>query len=156
MKFYIKQRIFTWNDKFNIYDQQGNQYLSVKGEVFSFGKKLHVFDGNNKEIAFVRERITMWFPKFNVTVRGREIGEIVQKAALFHNKYLFPALGWEITGNFMDHDYTICGGGITVASITKKWFSIGDSYEIDIADGIDPLPVLAAVLVIDATTDYND
>jgi uncharacterized protein YxjI len=35
-------------------------------------------------------------------------------------------------------------------SVAKEWFTLGDAYEINIADGLDPIPALAVVLVIDA------
>ena len=44
MKFYIKQKVFSWGDKFSIYDANGNERYLVQGEVFSFGKKLHLLD----------------------------------------------------------------------------------------------------------------
>ena len=40
MKLYIKQRIFTWGDKFSIYDENGNEKYYVEGEILTFGKKL--------------------------------------------------------------------------------------------------------------------
>ena len=37
-----------------------------------------------------------------------------------------------------------------MATISKKWFSWGDTYEIDAASDADPVNVLAVVLIIDA------
>ena len=41
MKLYMKQKVFSWTDKFNIVDEQGNERYYVEGELFSWGKKLH-------------------------------------------------------------------------------------------------------------------
>ena len=37
-----------------------------------------------------------------------------------------------------------------MASIRKAWFTLGDAYEIDIADDADELTALAAMLAIDS------
>ena len=42
MEFYIKQRIFSFGDKFSVYDADGTVLYSAEGEVFTFGKKLHL------------------------------------------------------------------------------------------------------------------
>jgi uncharacterized protein YxjI len=38
MKLYIKQKVFSWGDKFTVKDATGNDRYFVEGEVFSFGK----------------------------------------------------------------------------------------------------------------------
>lgn len=39
MNLYIQQKIFTWGDKFSIYDANGNEEYYVEGEILTFGKK---------------------------------------------------------------------------------------------------------------------
>ncbi len=41
MKLLIKQRIFSWGDTYDIYDEVGNVKYVVKAEVFAFGHQLH-------------------------------------------------------------------------------------------------------------------
>jgi uncharacterized protein YxjI len=36
MKLMIKQRVFSWGDTYDIYDEFGNAKYLVKAEVFSF------------------------------------------------------------------------------------------------------------------------
>ena len=42
MKLYIKQKVFSWGDKFTVKDATGRDRYYVEGEIFTFGKKLHV------------------------------------------------------------------------------------------------------------------
>ena len=44
MKLYIKQKVFSWGDKFTVKDEAGRDRYYVEGEVFTFGRKLHVYD----------------------------------------------------------------------------------------------------------------
>lgn len=62
MKLYIKQKVFTWGDKFTVKDINGNDRYYVEGEVFSWGKKLHVYDMNGNEAAFIQQRCLAFCP----------------------------------------------------------------------------------------------
>ena len=37
MKLYIKEKVFTWGDKFCVKDALGNDRYTVEGEVFTLG-----------------------------------------------------------------------------------------------------------------------
>lgn len=70
MKLYMKQKVFSFKDKFTIKDEQGNDKYYIEGEFLSLGKKLHIYDMNNNELAFVREKVLAFMPKFIVEVDG--------------------------------------------------------------------------------------
>ena len=55
MKLYIKQKVFSWGDKFTVKDSNGEDRYFVEGDVFSWGKKLHVYDMHGNEAAFIRK-----------------------------------------------------------------------------------------------------
>ena len=42
MKLYIKQKVFSWGDKFTVKDEAGRDSYYVEGEIFTFGRKLHM------------------------------------------------------------------------------------------------------------------
>lgn len=152
MKLYIKQKVFSFKDKFNIYDESGETRYYVEGEVFSLGKKLHVFDNNGNEIAFIKQKVPSLLMKFFIERKDStmNVNALVEKQFSFKPSYRINEFGWNVTGDFFVHNYTVEGPNGTVAIITKKWMSWGDSYEIDIADGQDNVNVLCVVLVIDA------
>lgn len=150
MKLYIKQQVFSWKDKFNVKDEQGNDIYYVEGEI-AFTHKLHIFNMDNEEVAFVRQEFFALLHKYYVEIDGEEVAEIQRKLSLFTPKYEINGLGWSIEGELFEHDYTILdeNGGV-IAEISKEWFTWGDSYELDIADSVDPVIVLAVVIAIDA------
>ena len=55
-----------------------------------------------------------------------------------------------MTGNFFGHDFSIEKDGQEVASVSKKWVSLTDSYGVDIADGQNDLLILCGVLALEA------
>ena len=153
MKLYMKQKIFSWNDKFSIYDENGEERYFVEGELFSWGKKLHVYNREQKEAAFIRQEIFTLLPKFIVSIDGQDIAEIVKEFTFFKPKYRIDGLGWAIQGDFWDHDYEIAKGGNTIVRICKRWFTWGDCYELDVEDPEDEIVALSVVLAIDCVLD---
>lgn len=156
MKLYMKQKVFSFRDRFTIKDEYGEDRYFVEGEILSFGKKLRIYDMHGRELAFVRERLATFMPKFTVEVNDREVAEIVKKFTLFMPKYCVNGLGWDVEGDFFSYDYVITDMGRIIVSIHKQWMAWGDTFELDIADGNDEVIALAVVLAIDAVMDRNN
>ena len=81
-------------------------------------------------------------------------------AAKVHNALITPLRDrWQIDvpggqnlttqGNILNHQYRIERGRLTVASVSKKWFRIRDSYGVEVAPGEDAALMLAITVVID-------
>ena len=60
-----------------------------------------------------------------------------------------------MTGDLFDHEFTIRRGGQTVATVSKRWFSMRDIYAVDVAPGQDDLLLLASVLALDLAEDQE-
>ncbi len=155
MKLYIKEKVFSWGDKFTVMDAAGEPRYTVEGEVFTWGKKLHVYDRHGREVAFIRQRITFWYPTYILEVGGREVATIRREFSWFTQKYTVEGQNWTVQGHFWAHDYEIFDGQRQVAAINKEWMTWGDSYELDIADPTDELMALAVVLTIDCVMEQD-
>ena len=149
MKLYIKQKVFSWGDRFTVKDEMGNDKYTVEGEIFSWGKKLHVYDQAGTEVAFIKQEVWSWMPRYYVFCGDRQVAEIKKEFTFFFPKYSIEGLGWEIDGSFMAHDYEITKAGLPIVTIRKEWMTWGDTYELDIADSRDEIVALAVVLTID-------
>lgn len=153
MELYIKQKVFSWTDRFSVVDKTGMPRYTVEGELFSWGKKLHVFDAAGREAAFIQQKIFTLLPRFFVFVDGTQVAEVVKEFSLFRPRYTLVGPDWDIDGSFLAHDYEITRNGLPVALIHKEWMSWGDSYAVDISEGFDEVQVLAVVLAIDCVMD---
>ena len=49
MKLLFKQRLFSWFDSYDIYDEAGNTVYVVKGQL-SWGHKLVIYDADNSSL----------------------------------------------------------------------------------------------------------
>lgn len=156
MKLYIKQKVFSWNDRFTVLDEFGRDRYFVEGEIFSWGKKLHVYDVDGREAAFIQQEIWSFLPRYNVSIDGRHVAEIKQEFRFLFPKYRIEGLNWDIDGSFMAHDYEITRNGQPIVTIQKEWMTWGDSYQVDIKDPRDEIIALAVVLTIDCVLAANN
>lgn len=149
MKLYIKQKVFSWVDRFTVKDENGQDTYYVEGELFSWGKKLHVRDTSGNEAAFIQQKLWSFLPRYFVFVNGEQAAEIVKELTFLRPRYRIEGLGWDIDGSFWAHDYAITQNGRPIVTIHKAWMTWGDCYELDIADSRDTIVALAVVLTID-------
>src|SRR5665647_1198666 len=70
MTLYMKQKVFSWSDRFTIKDELGSDRYYVEGELFSWGHKLHVYDMDNREVAFIKQELFTLLPRFEVYIDG--------------------------------------------------------------------------------------
>lgn len=153
MKLYIKQKVFSWGDNFRIYDEYENDMYYVKGEVFTFGKKLHLYATDGKELSYIHQKVMSFLPRYFINRNGEDIAQVVKEFTFFRQQYTVSGPEWTVEGNIWAHEYRIYSDCGVVANVSKHWFTWGDTYEIDLADGVDEVMALSIVLVIDAVID---
>ena len=151
MKFLIKQRVFSWSDTFDIYDEYENKKYFVQAEFLSLGHRLHVYDMNGHEVGLIKEKVLTFLPEFEVMIGGHSCGIIKKKFTFFHPQYELDYNGWHVEGNFMEWDYDILNvSRRQVAQVSKQLFNWTDTYVIDVNHPQDALSTLMLVLAIDA------
>ena len=150
MKLYIRQRVFSWRDRFTVRDRDGQDRFYVEGAFFSWGKQLRICRMDGSEAACIRQKLFTFLPRFQIFEGDTQTAEVVKEFSFFHPRYRIEGPDWEVEGSVMAHAYAITGSGRAVASVRKEWLTWGDCYELEIADDRDAITALAAVLCIDA------
>lgn len=149
----MKQKIFAWGDDFTIKDENGNDAFLVDGRAFSLGDKLSFQDLAGRELAFIAQKLLSWGPTYEISRGGQVLATVKKKHfTLFRCKFTVDVPGpddLEAQGSFMDYDYQFTRGARTVAEVSKRWFSLQDTYGIEIEDGQDVVLLLASTVVID-------
>lgn len=156
MKLLIKQRVFSWTDTYDIYDENENAKYFVKAELFSLGHQIHVYDRNGTEVGAIHQKLMTILPKFEIEVDGQRVGLIEKEFSFFRPRYSIDCNGWRVEGDFLGWDYDVMDGCSPTIHITKEFFHWGDTYVIDFANPEDELIGLLLVLAIDAANCTNN
>ncbi len=156
MKLYIKQRLFTWGDKFDVKDEEGASKYFIEGEVLSIPPRLHIYNESHEQVAMVARKLLTLTHAFEIYKDGVKTATIQKIIRLIHPEYAVDGKGWTVKGNFSAHDYKVTTReGDVIASIHKVWMSWGDSFEIEYDDPSIETELLAIVIAIDTALDDN-
>lgn len=150
MKLLIKQRVFSWTDSYDIYDERGNVRFFVKAELIALGHRLHVYDANRNKIGMIKEKLFTFLPTFEIEIDGVTRGRIQKRLTLLKPKYEIDCNGWRVEGDFLGWNYNVYSGGSSIMHISKQLLHFGDTYVIEIANPADELMGMMLVIAIDA------
>lgn len=76
MRLLIKQRVFSWSDTYDVYDEEGNVRYFVRAEVFALGHQIHVYDAAHVEVGMIRQKLFNLLPVFEIETGGIKRGQI--------------------------------------------------------------------------------
>jgi uncharacterized protein YxjI len=153
----IRERFFRLGEDSDITDEHGRPVLHVDGKVLSLRDRLVLRDPEGREVAQVQRKLVAMRPTYEVSVAGEEVAEVRKHLFTpFRDRFTIDVPGpddLEMEGDLFDHEYTVRRGGQTVATVSKRWFTMRDTYAVDVAPGQDDLLILAGVLALDLAED---
>ena len=157
MRYVIRERFFRLGEDSDITDESGRAVLHVDGKVLTLRDRLVLRDPAGREVAQVHRKLIALRPIYEIAVGGREVAEVRKHFFTpFRDRFTIDIPGpedLEMTGNLLDHEFTIRRGDQTVATVSKRWFTLRDTYGVEVAEGEDELLILASVLALDLAED---
>ena len=94
MRLLIKQRVFSWTDTYDVYDEYEHPKYFVKAEFLTLGHQIHVYDQSGNEIGMVKQRFPTLLPAFDIEVNGQECGSIQRMFSFLKPRYEIDYNGW--------------------------------------------------------------
>lgn len=153
-RYQMRQRMFAIGDDFFIEDDNGRRAFKVDGKALRVRSTLLFEDANGRELYKIQEKMLRVRDSMNIEDANGNV------AAKVHNALITPLRDrWQIDvpggadlstqGNIVNHEYRIEQGRMTVATVSKKWFRLRDSYGVEIAPGQNDALLLAITVCID-------
>jgi uncharacterized protein YxjI len=160
MRYVLQQKLLSWGDDYYIRDEAGNDVYFVDGKAFSIGAQLSFQDLAGNELAYIKQKVLSWGKTYEIS-RGGELMAVVKKElfTFVHHRFTVDVPGpddLEAEGNFTDHEYQFRRAGRDVATVSKQWFTLRDTYGIEIDDSEDQVLLLACAVVVDEACHPDD
>lgn len=159
MRYLIREKFFRLGEDSEITDESGRPVFLVDGKVFTLHSTLIVRDVEGNEVATVRKQLIALRPTYDITVKGQELAEVRKKLfSPFIDRYTIDIPGPDdltITGSLFEHEFTVRRGDQQVATVSKAWISLTDTYGVDIAPGENDLLILTSILALDLAEDQE-
>src|SRR5699024_8648325 len=130
----MKQKVFSWNEKFTVKNEAEEDVFFVEGSLMKIPKTFSIYNQVNEEVAKVIKKSWSFLPIFYVEVGGEVILTIKKEFTFFKAKYTLDMSGWEMIGDWWDMDFELIRHDQVVGKVRKEWFNWGDTYEIAIMD----------------------
>ncbi len=153
-RYKIRQKLISIGDDFWIENANGQRVFKVDGKALRLRKTLAFEDSKGRELAQIQERLLAIKDTMVIEdADGRDLA-VVKKALIAPLRDRWdvkvkngPDL--DVQGNILDLEYSIKQGRKKVAEVSKKWFTITDTYGVDIAEGQNDILILAVTIAID-------
>ncbi len=151
MKYYIKQKVFSLRDKFTIKDYSQNDIYQVQGKFMSMSNKLELLNMDGSQVLNSKKKLFRFLPLYHIYSNHDEELATIKKKLAFKPRFEVFVGNQEyiVEGSIFAHTFVIKKDEREVASIIKKVFSFGDSYEIDIIEDYQKELFLFIVIIID-------
>ena len=69
MRLLFQQRLFSWFDSYDIYDEEGRTVYTVEGKL-SWGHRLEIYGPAGDHLGTVKEEVLTFLPRFSIYVEG--------------------------------------------------------------------------------------
>lgn len=158
MKYLVREKIFTFGDKFVIKDEMERPAFEVVGKVFTLGNKLNIYNMNGKKLVYIEQKLLRFLPEYNIYMNGDLVATVKKEFTFFKPKFNINSnFGYfSIDGDIFNYNFSIYRDRRKVAVISKKWFAWSDTYGVDIDEGESHVFILALVIVLDQVLHDNN
>lgn len=157
MKYFIKQKIFSFKEDMYIKNALDENAYFIDSEFLSLGLNCKIFDINNNLKYSIKEKLLTFLSKYEIFNENDELCAIVsQKMSLFKTKINIDCTFGNIyiEGDFLGLNYNIYVNETLAATVNKKFLSLSDTFEVDILFG-DHAFIISLVSIIDNIIDKN-
>lgn len=148
MKYYIKQSVMTLTERFTIKNEYGEDVFRVEGSFLKIPKSFSIYDMNGQQIVYIEKQLFRWLSRYDVTYENKFV-TVKREFTFFKTEVSLEGLNWRLQGDYWDHNYQVIEGNMPIMSLSKHWFTWGDSYELDIENTNDAPLCIAIAIIID-------
>ena len=153
-RYQMRERLLSIGDDYWIENESGERAFKVDGKAVRLRDTFVLEDAAGQEVAKIQERKLSIRDTMKIE---RAAGDATVRKALIGLRDRFKievdgGADLNAHGNILDHEYEIECDGDEVASVSKKWFRIRDTYGVEIQPGQDDALILAITVCVDALT----
>jgi uncharacterized protein YxjI len=154
--FIMREQLVSIGDDFWIENGAGQRVYKVDGKALRVRETLVMEDAAGREVATIKAKLVSVRDVMTIE-RGGQVVATVKKALFtpLRERFEVELAGggsYEVKGRITDHHYTFERDGREVATVSKQWFRVRDSYGVQVGAGEDQALILAATVAIDQMT----
>lgn len=152
-RYRMREKLLTIGDDFVIQTADGRPAFKVDGKALRVRNTIQFRDPQGRPLYRVQERMLRLRETMVIERDGRTVATL-QKALVtpLRDRFTVNVVGsapLHVQGNVFDHEYRITRNGAPVATVSRRWFRVRDTYGVEVMGGEDHALILAVVAAID-------
>lgn len=159
MRYLLRRKLFSLGGDFTIKDENEQDRFRVRGQIFSLGRHLTFEDLQGNELATIQQKVLSFQPTYEITHGGLEMAEVHKRLSLFAEHFTVDIPGTDdldVRGDIWNHEYEFVRDDQVVAAVSQQWFSLADTYGVEVMAGMDDVLILACAVVIDEVNESRE
>ena len=135
----------------DIFNEAGQPVLRVDGKAFSLHNFMVVKDLAGTQVAQITRNVIGAI--YEISLTGGGSAEMRHHFSLLHPKWTISVSGGQLLEIIEEpgfHKFTVTQNGQPIATVSKAWISVSDTFGVDITEGQNDLLILCCVLSLEA------
>ena len=153
--FLIRKQLLALGDDFWVEDEQGERVFHVDGKVLRPRDTYVLETPDGDELLKIKEQRLKLRKTFAIERDGEEVATVAKALVNpLRDRFTVEVAGkgtLEARGDLLDHEFTIdWEGGVRMAEVSKRYFTVRDTYGVAVGPTQDPVLAIAIAVCIDA------
>ena len=151
----VRKQLIALGDDFWVEDESGERVFHIDGKVMRPRETFVLETAEGEELLKIQERRLKLRKTFAIERDGEEVATVAKALVNpLRDRFSVEVAGrgtLEAKGDLLDHEFTIdWEDGARMAEVSKRWFSMRDTYGVSVGPTQDPVLAIAIAVCIDA------
>jgi uncharacterized protein YxjI len=149
----IVGRLLSMPDHFTVYDAQDRVAYRIVAAPASFARKLRMLDCDGNLVLLLESRQFSVLPQYRICDHmGTELASLHCKVVAFRSNFYIesPTGNLDVAGSVSERNYALERCGRSLATVHRRFFTVRDTYEVEVAPGENAPLLISCALLIDS------
>jgi uncharacterized protein YxjI len=150
MRYLMRKELVAIGDDYWVEDEEGRRVFRVDGKVMRLTRTYILEDAAGQPLVTIKKPLIALRDTMEVEHGGQVVARI--RKAVFaplrqhFDVQLSDGSALVVQGDFTDHEYEVRRGDAPVATISKRWFNVRDTYAVDVSPA-ENVPLMLSITV---------
>ncbi|MFE9421817.1 LURP-one-related/scramblase family protein [Kitasatospora sp. NPDC006697] len=153
MRYLVRDRMFAFHEEAWIETEHREKVFKVNKKLLRLRNTFAFVDTRGEVVATIVRKALTWHHTILIKHDGQRIATVSRRfLKIFGDRFvvkLQDGRRLKIVGNLWDREFDIQFQGTTLAHISRRWFSIRDSYTVDVLSPPDATLLLVLAVCVD-------
>ncbi|MGA4840730.1 LURP-one-related/scramblase family protein [Streptomyces sp. G45] len=160
MRLLVRDRVFGIGDDYWIEDDRGRKVYLVDGKAMRLRDTFELKDTRGRVLVTIRAKMLALRDTMVIEREGEPLATVRRKRlSLLRNHYrvsLVDGTELDVSGKILDREFAIEYEGELLADVSRRWFTVRDTYGVQVVrEDADPALLLAVTVCVIRLTERD-